>query len=70
MSAYRIYCLDDEGLVVRARVIEAPSDAKALSVAAVMMKHGVAQPWTGTRLVGTLKEAGWWQSSSGVGGAL
>lgn len=65
MSAYRIYCLDEEGLVVRARVIEAATDAAAMIIAADMMKRGIAQLWSGTRLVGTIKDGAYWQGNTG-----
>ena len=65
MSAYRIYCLDEDGLVVRARVIEAATDAAAMIIAADMMKLGIAQLWIGTPLVGTTKDGAYWQGNTG-----
>jgi hypothetical protein len=49
-KAYRIFFLDGEGLVIRARVVEARSDAEAISQAD---QTGWAhwQVWIGRRLV-------------------
>ena len=50
-SAYRVYSLDEEGLVVRARLIEARTDDDALDIARDLVRAGRGQLWTGTRLV-------------------
>ena len=50
-SAYRVYSLDEEGLVVRARLIEARTDDYALDIARDLVRAGRGQLWTGTRLV-------------------
>lgn len=65
MSAYRVYCLDEDGLVVKARLIEAANDAEAMIVAADVVRSGGGQLWTGTRLVGVLKDGEVSQSSAG-----
>jgi hypothetical protein len=56
MKAYRVYALDHDGLVVRARLIEAKLDEEAISAAA-----GFGWPrwqvWRGTRLVGDSSSA-------------
>ena len=50
MTAYRVYAIDRDGLVVRARLLEARADEEAISAAA-----GFGWPrwqlWRGTRLV-------------------
>ena len=50
MTAYRVYAIDRDGLVVRARLLEAPADEEAVSAAA-----GLGWPrwqlWRGTRLI-------------------
>ena len=50
MKAYRVYGLDDDGLVVRARLIEARADADAIS-AGTEIGWPRWQVWTGTRLI-------------------
>ena len=50
MKAFRVYALDEEGLVVRARLLEAKADAEAINVA---RDPGWSrwQLWRGTHLV-------------------
>jgi hypothetical protein len=50
MKAYRVYALDDERLVVRARLIEAKGDDEALSAAAAF-GWPRWQLWRGSRLI-------------------
>jgi hypothetical protein len=50
MTAYRVYSLDGDGLVVRARLLEAKTDEEAVS-AASDLRWPRWQLWTGTRLV-------------------
>ena len=57
MKAYRVYRLDDDGLVVRASLIEARTDADAIS-AGTELGWPRWQVWTGTRLI--------WDSHSAV----
>ena len=50
MGAYRVYALDVDGMVVRARLLEAKADDEAASVA---LKFGFArwQLWNGMRMI-------------------
>jgi hypothetical protein len=50
MKAYRVYALDSDNLVVRARLIEAGSDQEAINAAAEF-RWPRWQLGTGTRLV-------------------
>ena len=51
MTAYRVYALDADGLVVRARLIEARADEEAISTA-TELGWPRWQVWRGVRLVG------------------
>ena len=50
MRAYRVYALDREGLVVRARLIEARGDEEAVGAAAEL-GWPRWQVWRGVRLI-------------------
>ena len=56
MGAYRVYELDADGLVVRARLLEAKADDEASSVTSEL-RWPRWQLWTGTRLVADSSEA-------------
>jgi len=52
MPTYRIYTLDDDRLVVKARVVEAKTDAAAVVLAESMLDGRDLEIWTGMRRVG------------------
>lgn len=54
MTAYRIYRVDDDRLVLGVKVIEARTDEDALAAAAESLKERDLEIWTGTRQVGVL----------------
>ena len=61
MGAYRVFALDDDGTVVRARLVEAGSDDDATKIASDL-RWSRWQVWTGTRLVA--------ESSGAIGGLV
>jgi hypothetical protein len=51
MRAYRAYRLDEAGLVMRAKVIEARTDDEALRLATAWAAGDRLELWTGSRVV-------------------
>jgi len=55
MAAYRVYTLGDDRVVMRVNVIEARTDAEALTAAKQLLKDRDLEVWTGSRRVDGLK---------------
>jgi hypothetical protein len=52
MTAYRVLTFGDDRVVMRVNVIEARTDAAALTAAEQLLKDHDLEVWTGTRRVG------------------